>query len=161
MRWSPELPIRADAPREEWLEWLVRQFDKISDWSEENAAGVAEDALVPVIIGRWTFAGVGTGLATAPGTFRADSATHSSITALRFNRFNANTDDTTISFTRLKPQDRVFIQQNLDAAQAGLYELNTIVTIDPGGDIIMNNLTMLQSAGTAAGVMLGAVVYRA
>lgn len=44
MRWNPELPVSESEGRGQWLEWLVRSFEKIKDWS----AGVQTRAEVKI-----------------------------------------------------------------------------------------------------------------
>ena len=34
MKWVPDLPIDYRSPPDRWMEWLTRQFRKLSDWSE-------------------------------------------------------------------------------------------------------------------------------
>ena len=174
MRWDEELPPAIEVPRRQLMEWLIRSFQSLSTYTtsliqeapadgnvhvRENGAWVPLGE-IPVFMETYTFAGTGTGLATGPGTFRADSATLASITAMRFNRFNSATIDMTTVFMRMHPQDRVLIQQTQDAAQAGVYKLTEDPVFDPGGDIILNNLEVGPAAGTAAGPMATWALYR-
>lgn len=102
-------------------------------------------------LGAWTWAGVGIGFATGPGTFRSGSADYSAATEFRFNRFNGDTVDVSAALLFSDVGDYLYFQNSRDATSAGLYRLTEAPTQDPGGDVIFQNLAVEDGAGTMAG----------
>ena len=102
-------------------------------------------------LGAWTFAGVGTGFATGPGTFRAASDQYLSADAFRFNRFNGDTIDVSTVMLGAGVGDYFYVQNQRDANAAGLYQLTQVPTQDAGGDVIFAALTIVDAAGVMSG----------
>ena len=100
-------------------------------------------------VGRWTWAGTGTGTTPAAGTFRSDAATLGATTSLRIHDLNQDNQNIGAVLNSLIAGDRLYIQPQVDKTDYAFYVL-TEPPIDNGTDVTFNNLTVEDSNGSWA-----------
>ncbi len=120
---------------------------------------LADRRIPPALAGSWSFGGIGTTTPTASGTFRADNSSWQTATAFRFNRFSQQLIDSReyLLFADVNDIIRFTAHDNIDFG--GAYRLTEDPTEIAGGDVLFQNLTLIDGNGVIAGNASVSFIY--
>lgn len=115
-------------------------------YGRKDAKWEAIKDIVQTTLGTWAFAGIGTGIAVASGTFRTNGNDITQVTSIRIHPFNGDAVDSEILLKAHQAGDELFFQAINNSTVNGLFTINTN-PIMAGVDVLFDDLTYTDGDG--------------